>query len=192
MLPRGSITCLKAKIPLSGEAKGRQKMDRREANKIVHDIIVIGASAGGIKALTTLVALLPAELQASLFIVQHLSPTFSSRLSEILSLSGSLPAHQVAKGMLIKRGTIYVAPPDHHLLLLKGSLHLGTGPKEQYVRPAADVLFRSATLVYGPRVIGAILSGRGGDGTAGLHAVKLYGGITAVQDPAEAAWSSMP
>ena len=167
-------------------------MDGREANKIVHDIIVIGASAGGIKALKTLVALLPAELQASLFIVQHLSPTFSSRLSEILSRSGSLPAHQVVEGMLIERGTIYVAPPDQHLLLSKGSLHLGTGPKERYVRPAADVLFRSAAQVYGPRVIGVILSGMGEDGTAGLYAVKQCGGITAVQDPAEAAWSSMP
>jgi len=94
--------------------------------------------------------------------------------------------------MRIEQGKIYVAPPGHHLLLEQGSIHLGTGPKEQWVRPAADVLFRSTASAYGSRVVGVVLTGMGQDGTAGLQAVKQDGGVTIVQDPTEAAWSSMP
>ncbi len=83
-------------------------------------------------------------------------------------------------------------PPDHHLLLSQGSVHLGTGPKEGYVRPAMDVLFRSAASMYESHVVGVVLTGMGRDGTAGLHAVKQHGGITVVQNPADALWSPMP
>jgi len=157
-----------------------------------HDIIVIGASAGGVSALKTLVAGLPGDLKASLFIVMHISATYSSMLPEILSRSGPLPVLHATEGMMIEQETIYIAPPNHHLLLEQGSVHLGTGPKECYVRPAADVLFRSAASGYGSRVVGAVLTGMGHDGTNGLQAVKQHGGITVVQDPTEAACSSMP
>jgi two-component system chemotaxis response regulator CheB len=159
---------------------------------MAHDIIVIGASAGGVEALMMLVAQLPGGLRASLFIVAHITPTYPSALPTILSRVGPLPACHATEGMRIEQGTIYVAPPNHHLLLSQGSLHLGTGPKERYARPAIDVLFRSAAHAYESRVVGVVLTGTDGDGTLGLHAVKASGGVTVVQDPAEAAWPGMP
>ena len=159
---------------------------------MAHDIIVIGASAGGVGALRTLVAELPRGLPASLFIVLHLPATLPSALPKILSRSGPLPAYHATEGMKIEQGMIYVAPPDQHLLLGHDSLHLGNGPKERHVRPAADVLFRSAASAYGSRVVGVVLTGMDGDGTTGLHAVKQHGGITVVQGPTEAVWPSMP
>jgi len=170
----------------------RTKLDGREVSKMAHDIIVIGTSAGGVKALQTLVAGLPGGLRASLFIVMHISATSPSVLPEILSRSGSLPALHATEGMMIEQGTIYVAPPDHHLLLEQGYVHLGTGPKERHVRPSADVLFRSAASAYGSRVVGVVLTGTDRDGTNGLQVVKQHGGITVVQDPADATWPSMP
>ncbi len=168
------------------------KLDGKDVSKTTHDIMVIAASAGGVEALRTLVAGLPGDLRASLFIVMHIPATFPSALPTILRRSGPLPALHATEGMLIEQGKIYVAPPDAHLLLEQGSVHLGSGPKEQYVRPAADVLFRSAARAYGSRVVGVVLTGTARDGTAGLHAVKQRGGVTVVQDPTEAAWSSMP
>ncbi|MBA2286637.1 MAG: chemotaxis protein CheB [Ktedonobacteraceae bacterium] len=159
---------------------------------MAHDIMVIGASAGGVEALRTLVAGLPGDLRASLFLVMHIPATLPSALPAILSRSGPLPALHATEGMLIEQGKIYVAPPDQHLLVEQGAVHLGSGPKERYVRPAADVLFRSAASAYGSRVVGIVLTGLDGDGTAGLHAVKQQGGVTVIQDPTEAAWSSMP
>ena len=157
-----------------------------------HDIIVIGASAGGIRPLQILVAGLPRNLAASLFIVIHIPALLPSALPQILNYAKTLPAFHAEENMLIEQGKIYVAPPDHHLLLANGCIHLGTGPKERHVRPAADVLFRSAALAYGPRVVGIVLSGMDQDGTAGLSDIKRHGGITIVQDPKEAEFPSMP
>ena len=157
-----------------------------------HDIIVIGASLGGVKALQILVSALPDDLAASLFIVLHILASRPSHLPMILRYSTSLPVLHAEENMVIEQRTIYIAPPDHHLLLEEGYMHLGMGPKEQYVRPAVDVLFRSAAHAYGPRVIGVILTGGGQDGTAGLLVVKQHGGITIVQDPGDAYFPSMP
>jgi len=157
-----------------------------------HDIIVIGASLGGVKALQTLVMTLPNDLAASLFIVLHILASQPSQLPVILRHSASLPVLHAVENMAIEQGKIYIAPPDHHLLLKEGYMHLGTGPKEQYVRPAVNVLFRSAAHAYGPRVVGVILTGNGQDGTAGLQVVKQHGGITIVQDPGDADFPSMP
>lgn len=157
-----------------------------------HDIIVIGASLGGIKALQTLVRALPDDLAASLFLVIHTLASRPSHLPMILRRSASLSVLHAAENMVIEQRKIYVAPPDHHLLLEEGSIHLGTGPKEQYVRPAVNVLFRSAAHAYGPRVVGVILTGGGQDGAAGLQVVKQYGGMTIVQDPGNADFPSMP
>jgi two-component system, chemotaxis family, protein-glutamate methylesterase/glutaminase len=157
-----------------------------------HDIIVVGTSAGGVEALTTLVAGLPHDLPAAIFIVLHLAPEGPSFLAEILSRAGPLPATQMVNGEAITPGRIYVAPPDHHLLVEQGHVRVTRGPKENRFRPSVDVLFRSAAYAYGPRVIGVILTGALDDGTAGLWAVKDRGGLAVVQDPQDALHSSMP
>jgi two-component system chemotaxis response regulator CheB len=156
------------------------------------DIVVIGASAGGIPALTTLVAGLPEDLPAALFVVVHVPTTGTSRLPELLSHAGPLPAHHAEAGEPIEHGQIYVAPPDYHLLLRNGRVELDHGPRENHTRPAIDPLFRTAARTYGPRVIGIVLSGALFDGSLGLMSIKTRGGIAIVQDPAEAIVDSMP
>jgi two-component system, chemotaxis family, protein-glutamate methylesterase/glutaminase len=155
------------------------------------DIIVIGASAGGTQALRQIVAGLPADMPAAILVVVHIGVR-ESQLPEILTAHGRLPAMHAVNGEPIEQGRIYVAPPDHHLLVVDNSIRLSRGPKENCTRPAVDPLFRSAALSYGPRVIGVILTGYLDDGTAGLQAVKACGGIAVVQDPADAQASSMP
>lgn len=156
------------------------------------DIIVIGASAGGVEALRQLVSGFPADFPASVFIVLHVSPYHTSMLPSILMRVGRLPALHPEGDEKIKTGQIYIAPPDHHLLLYRERIHISHGPSENGHRPAVDPLFRSAAQVYGKRVIGVVLSGALDDGTAGLIAVKQRGGITIVQDPEEALYPGMP
>lgn len=156
------------------------------------DIIVIGASAGGIEALKILVGALPQDFAASVFIVQHTGPDTPGILDIILRRAGSLPTDHPRDQERIQPGHVYVAPPDQHLLIEPGRIRLSRGPKENRFRPAVDPLFRSAVQVYGPRVIGVILTGGLDDGTAGLWAVKQLGGTAIVQDPADALVASMP
>jgi two-component system chemotaxis response regulator CheB len=156
------------------------------------DIIVVGASAGGIEALRVLAGGLPADLPASLFVVLHTSPESPAMLADILDRSGSLPALSPKDGDRIRPGTIYVAPPDRHLLIEPNLMRVTRGPKENRFRPAVDPLFRSAAQTYGPRVVGVILTGYLDDGTAGLWTVKQLGGTAVVQDPADALVPSMP
>lgn len=157
------------------------------------EIVVVGSSAGGIEALRTLVGSLPAEFRGSLFIVQHLSPSSPSLLADILDRATKLPVRDARDGEEFQPGYVYVAPPDQHLLLEPGGhVRLTRGPKENRFRPAVDPLFRSAARVYGPRVIGCILSGSLDDGTMGLLEVKRRGGTAVVQAPADALVPSMP
>lgn len=158
-----------------------------------HDIIVVGTSAGGLDALRRLCSGLPADLPAAVLIVQHIAPMARSLLPDLLERAGPLPAAQATEGELIQRGRIYVAKPDFHLLVGQdGRAMVRRGPQENRTRPAVDPLFRSAAVACGPRVIGVVLSGMLDDGTAGLIAIKRCGGISVVQDPADAAWPSMP
>jgi two-component system chemotaxis response regulator CheB len=156
------------------------------------DIIVIGASAGGVEALQRVISGLRPDIPAALFVVLHISPWSISRLPEILMRSGPLPASHPSNGTPIQTGHIYVAPPDQHLLLNDGHVQLGAGPKENRHRPAVNVLFRSAALAYGPRVIGLILTGALDDGTSGLWEIKQHGGKAIVQDPSDALFADMP
>jgi two-component system chemotaxis response regulator CheB len=156
------------------------------------DIVVIGASAGGMEALQKLVSRLPADLPASVFVVWHLSPGLKSVLPAVLNRAGPLRAAHPQDGDRIERGRIYVAPSDHHMLLEKGYVRITKGPKENRFRPAVDPLFRSAAYVYGPRTIGVVLTGALDDGTAGLWTIKLRGGTAIVQEPADAMIRSMP
>ncbi len=156
-----------------------------------HDIVVIGASAGGVEALSRLVAELPADLPAAVFIVLHTGPLYST-LPEILSARGPLQAAHALHGELVVPGRIYVAPPDVHLSVQRGHVSVTRGPKENGFRPSVDVLFRTASKAYGPRVVAVVLTGYLDCGTAGLMSVKARGGLAVVQDPREAVAASMP
>jgi two-component system chemotaxis response regulator CheB len=157
-----------------------------------HDIVVIGASAGGVEALRSLVRALPGDFPGSLFVVLHMPPDAPSGLATILDRSGPLPAAQVREAERIRPGRIYVAAPNLHLVIHDGHVVLDAGPRENRSRPAVDVLFRTAARAYRQRVVGVVLSGTLGDGALGLAAIKLRGGITIVQDPEEAHFSGMP
>ena len=150
-----------------------------------HDIIVIGASAGGVEALSVLVSLLPPDLDAAVFITLHVPAHSVSVLPRILARRGGLPALHPRNGEPIQTGRIYVAPPDYHLLMRDGQIQLTRGPRENGHRPAIDPMFRSAALAYGSRVTGVILSGALSDGAAGLESVKMRGGVAIAQDPEE-------
>ncbi len=157
------------------------------------DLFAIGASSGGLEVLRRIAAGLPDGFPAAICVVVHISPDRPGLLSEILSRAGSLPAIHPDDGEEIRTGRIYVAPPDRHLLVTDGRrLRLGYGPKENRFRPAVDPLFRSAATTFGSRAAGVILSGGLDDGTAGLAAIKLAGGIAIVQDPTEPIAPSMP
>lgn len=156
-----------------------------------HDIVVIGASAGGVDALSRLVAGLPGDLPAAVFVVLHTGPLYST-LPEILTQRGPLHAAHALHGELIVPGRIYVAPPDVHLSVQRGYVNVTRGAKENGYRPSVDVLFRTASKAYGPRVVGVVLTGYLDCGTAGLMSVKARGGIAVVQDPREAVAASMP
>lgn len=156
------------------------------------NIIVIGASAGGFEALKILVKDLPADLQASVFIVWHISPDVTGILPQVLERAGRLPAKNAEDGEPIEPSRIYVAPPDHHLLIEDSRVRVTRGPKENRFRPAVDPLFRSAAYSHGSRVIGVILSGALDDGTSGLWTIKRHGGVAVVQDPLDAEIPSMP
>jgi two-component system chemotaxis response regulator CheB len=155
-------------------------------------IVAIGASAGGVSALRAIVERLPLDLPAALCVVLHVPAGHHSRLPEILNYARRLPAAHAADGERIQHGRIYVAPPDHQLLIGRDFLRVVRGPRENRQRPAIDPLFRSAARAHGSRVVGIVLSGALDDGTAGLREIKARGGLALVQDPDEAENDSMP
>src|SRR4051812_27880816 len=156
------------------------------------DIVVIGGSSGATAPLKTILGALPENFPAAVFIVLHIPARSIGILATVASSSGRLPVHPASDGMQILPGNIYLAVPDHHLIVADDRIRLGRGPRENMARPAIDPLFRSAAIAYGPRVIGVLLSGLLNDGAAGLEAVKRCGGVALVQDPTEAIADEMP
>jgi two-component system chemotaxis response regulator CheB len=157
-----------------------------------HDIIVIGGSAGALAGLKGVLRGLPSGFPAAIFVVIHTAADNAGTLPVVLNKVGSLRACMAIDDAPIQSGTIYVAPPDHHLLVKPGKMQVTRGPRENRFRPAVDPLFRTAAAAYGRRVIGVILSGGQDDGVIGLSHIKRQGGVTIVQDPGEAEVTSMP
>lgn len=155
-------------------------------------IIVVGASAGGVEAITSLASEFPADIDAAVFVVLHLPANATSHLPEILSRAGRLKAIHPVGRTTFERGVIYVAPPNRHLVIQDDEVLAVEGPSEHGHRPAVDPLFRSAAESWGSRVIGVVLTGNLGDGTTGLRAIKSRGGVALVQDPGETTFSGMP
>jgi len=164
---------------------GRNQMPNR-------DIIVVGASAGGVEALKQLAGGLPRDLPAAIFVVLHVPSNGTSALAHILNRHGELRADVARDGEAIEPSRIYVAPADVHLVLRSGRVVYSGAPRENGFRPAVDALFRSAAQIHGPRVIRIVLSGSGDDGTLGLRAIKEAGGVAIVQHPADALYAGMP
>jgi two-component system chemotaxis response regulator CheB len=162
------------------------------ASHTTRDLVVIGASAGGVEALRQLVACLPADLGACVVAVLHLPPGGTSVLPSIVDRAGPMTARPAEDGAALEPGTIYVAVPDCHVQIDGGRLRVVGGPRENGHRPAIDPLFRTAAHSHGERVIGVILSGALDDGTLGLRAIKAHGGMTIVQDPESALHPGMP
>lgn len=155
-------------------------------------VVALGASAGGIPALTALIGSLPRDLAAAVFVVLHLSPSSTSALPSILDRAGPLPAAVPRDREHVVSGQIYVAPPDRHLLVEDSIVRVTRGPWENGRRPSVDVLFRSVAKAYGPQAVGIVLSGALDDGASGLAAIERAGGVAFVQDPHDAGIVDMP
>jgi two-component system chemotaxis response regulator CheB len=157
------------------------------------EIVALAASAGGLKALTDVLASLPAGFPAALVVVQHLDPRHRSLMAEILGRRTALRVKEAAEGDCLAAGTVFVAPPDHHLLVNPdGLLSLTRTELVHFSRPSADLLFESVAASYRDRAIGVVLSGSGSDGAMGSKAIKKMGGTLIVQDPATAEFAGMP
>jgi two-component system chemotaxis response regulator CheB len=154
--------------------------------------VAIGASAGGVPALRTIFAALPATLQAAVFVVLHLDPNGRSLLPALLAAATRLRVRDVRDDGLIESGTVYVAVPDRHLLIAEGRLRLAVSAPVHHARPSVDRLFESVALTWLAGAVGVVLTGNGSDGACGIAAIKHGGGCTIAQDPADAEFPSMP
>lgn len=172
-------------------SKRSKRSARLNPEGIARDVIVVGASAGGVVALTQLFEALPGDIPALIGVVLHRS-TSPGELVHVLGRRSRLPVIEPSNHCIAKQGVIYLAPPDHHLLFDEGGVAIQRGPKEHGTRPAVDPLFRSAAAAYERRVVGVLLTGCGEDGVSGLIHISNECGITLAQDPREAYMPYMP
>ena len=157
-----------------------------------YDIVAIGASAGGLNSLFHFLGPLPPAFPSSILVVQHLSPEHPSHLAEVLQRKLKMNVRQAADGECMIAGTVYVAPPNLHLLAEPGRVRLLGSPSVHFLRPSIDLLFDSVAVNFGDRSVGVILSGTGRDGASGVRAIKAAGGVTMAEDPSKAEFSAMP
>ena len=170
----------------------KQKQDAPPA-KSTFDVVAIAASAGGLNAINVVLANLPEMFPATIVVVQHLDPRHRSLMAEILARNTSLHVKQAEEGDTIQLGTVYIAPPDRHLLVNSdGTLTLSQSELVHFVRPSADLLFESVAASHKDRAIAVVLSGTGSDGSMGVQAIKKMGGTVICQDAATAEFSGMP
>ncbi|MDK1377479.1 MULTISPECIES: chemotaxis protein CheB [unclassified Sinorhizobium] len=156
------------------------------------DVIAIGGSTGAVGALKELLRELPSDLAATVFVVIHVGARGKDLLADIFNAHAKIPVTTATEGERVERGHAYVAPADHHLLVVDNVIRLGRGPRENWARPAIDPLLRSVGVNYGPRAVAVILTGMLNDGAAGLADLKRCGGLTVVQNPADAEAPDMP
>ena len=156
------------------------------------EVAGVASSAGGLTALAAVLGGLPADFSAPIVCVQHLDPRHASLLAEILARRTQLAVREAADGDVLRPGSVYIAPPDHHLLVNRGTLSLTQTELVHFLRPSADLMFESLAAAYGSGVIGVVLTGSGSDGSAGLRAVKDRGGTTIAQDEATSEFFAMP
>lgn len=157
------------------------------------DVVAIASSAGGVTALSELLAELPSSFPSTILVVQHLSPNYVSHLAEILARKAQLLVKPAENGEQARPSTIYVAPPDQHLLIAADrTLSLTYTELVHFLRPSADVLFKSVAAAYGKRAIAVVLTGTGKDGAMGVNAIHQMGGKVIVQDPETAEFNAMP
>jgi two-component system chemotaxis response regulator CheB len=176
---------------MAGIKMSASRKPKRPARSEFH-VVAIGTSAGGLFALTQVLQRLPKDLCSSVVVVQHLSPAHKSALVQLLARTTTMQVKEAVHNAVLEPGTVYVAPPDAHLVSSKNTLKLTHSVAVRFHRPSIDSLFESMAHTFGKKLIGVILSGSGSDGTAGIAAIKQAGGITIAQDPAEAEFSPMP
>ncbi|GAA5073918.1 chemotaxis protein CheB [Nocardia iowensis] len=156
-------------------------------------VVAVASSAGGITALFRVLGALPADLPVPVLVVQHLDPRHKTVLAELVSRRTELRVKLATAGELVEAGTVYIAPPNQHLLVEPpGILALSGSELVHFVRPSADLLFESVAGAYGSRAIACVLTGSGSDGATGVSAIKSRGGTVLVQDPDEAEFQGMP
>ena len=157
------------------------------------EIVALAASAGGLHAITEVLSALPQDFPAAVVVVQHLDPRHRSLMADILGRRTPLPVHEAREGDRLKRGSVFIAPPNRHLLVNPdGTLSLSQTEMVHFVRPSADLLFESVAASHRDRAIGVVLSGSGSDGAMGVKAIKKTGGTVIVQDPGSSEFRGMP
>ena len=160
--------------------------------RVRYCLVALGGSAGGLESVATILRGLPADFAAPILVVIHLHPKYISHAAEILRRRTELKVKDAQEQDAIQRGVVYLAPPDHHLLIKTGRVELSSTPLVNFSRPAIDATFDSVVQAYGSKVVGVVLSGNGKDGAKGLQAIKQAGGFAIVEDPSTARFSPMP
>jgi two-component system, chemotaxis family, protein-glutamate methylesterase/glutaminase len=157
-----------------------------------YDVVALGSSAGGLNALTHVLRSLPASFPSSIVVVQHLSPDHKSWMANLLGHTTRMKVKQAEHGEIMLPGTVYIAPPDEHLLVGPGKIQLAHSQLVHFSRPSIDLLFESVAGTYRSRAVAVVLTGSGSDGSTGVRAIKEAGGVTIAQAPESAEFSPMP